>query len=64
MFTASGIAGFWIYWVPERFAWPWAIPAGVLFGFATATLHELWNRPREFLRDVRRLGRRFANLSY
>ena len=63
VFFPAGLVALWLFWVPERLSWAWLVPGALLFGAAFATANELWNRPREFLRDVRRLGGRVARRS-
>jgi hypothetical protein len=59
IYSVAGVAGFAVFWVPERVEWVWAAPLGLAFGVVMATLNELFNRPRQFLGDIRRLARRY-----
>jgi len=54
VFSIAGVAGIALFWAPERVAWAWVLPLGLLFGMVMGTLDQLWNRPRAFVRDLRR----------
>lgn len=63
VFCPASIIGLAAFWAPDRVGWVWVVPLGLLVGAIIATLRELANRPREFLRDVRRLARNLAKPS-
>jgi hypothetical protein len=63
IYSTAGVAGFAAFWASDRVQWIWVAPLGLAFGALMATLNELWNRPRQFLGDVRRLARRFVKAS-
>ncbi len=63
LFSISGIVGIAVFWAPDRVDWPWVVPLGLLFGVVLGTLEQLWTRPGEFVRDLRRLTSRDAESS-
>jgi len=44
--------GIVLYW-RDRIGDVWLLPVSLAVGIVVTTLYELWNRPGEFVRDVR-----------